>query len=53
MPWGGAQDVLPLFGGTMGSGEAILLAVCGVGLAALAAREWRAWHATRATLLPR
>ncbi|MBX5443411.1 MAG: hypothetical protein IRZ32_18030 [Solirubrobacteraceae bacterium] len=47
MPWGGAQDVLPRFGMPIGSGEAVLLAAVGVALAALVAREWRAWHAMR------
>ncbi len=53
VPWGGAQDVLPLFGDPMSSGEAILLALCGVALAALAAREWRAWHAARDAVVSR
>jgi hypothetical protein len=47
VPWGGLQKALPLFDTTMGRGEAIVLAVCGVVLAAVAAREWRAWHAAR------
>lgn len=47
VPWGGVQDVLPLFASPIDGGEAILLAIAGVALAALAAREWRAWHAAR------
>jgi hypothetical protein len=47
VPWGGAQDVLPLFGVSIGQGEAILLAICGVALGALALREWRAYRDPR------
>jgi hypothetical protein len=47
VPWGGAQDVLPRFGGALGSGEAAVLAIAGVALVALALRERRAWHVAR------
>jgi hypothetical protein len=53
VPWGGLEDVLPRFGAPVQQGEAILLAIVGVALAALAAREWRVWHATRDTALSR
>jgi hypothetical protein len=55
-PWGGAQDVLPRFGGEIGTGEAVLLAVVAVALAALVARERQRWLETRRRLpdgLPR
>ncbi|HEU4658896.1 MAG TPA: hypothetical protein VFR97_15310 [Capillimicrobium sp.] len=48
VPWGGAQDLLPRFGGPIGTYEAIVLAAAGVALVALAVRERRAWHAARA-----
>ncbi len=47
LPWGGVEDVLPRFDSSIGSGEAIVLAVVGVGLAALVARERHAWLAAR------
>ena len=50
VPWGGLEHVLPVFGATIERGEAILLAIVGVALAALAAREWRAWHGMRDTV---
>lgn len=53
VPWGSLQDVLPRFSDTIGQGEAIVLAVCGVALAGLAAREWRVWHAARGSVLTR
>jgi hypothetical protein len=53
VPWGGLQKILPVFGEPIERGEAILLAVVGVALAGLAAREWRAWHATRDTVISR
>lgn len=47
VPWGGVQDVLPRFGSTIGTGEAIVLAIVAVALAALVLRERRAWQETR------
>ena len=47
VPWGGVQDVLPRFGGTIGPGEAVVLAIVAVALAALVLRERRAWLQTR------
>jgi hypothetical protein len=53
VPWGGLERILPLFGEPVQRGEAILLALVGVALAALAAREWRLWHAARDAALSR
>ncbi|HEY8583179.1 MAG TPA: hypothetical protein VIL49_09520, partial [Capillimicrobium sp.] len=50
VPWGGAQDLLPRFGGAIGTYEAVVLAAVGVAAVALALRERRAWHAARAGL---
>jgi hypothetical protein len=47
VPWGGAQDALPLFGLPISGEQAILLAAVAVGLVALGTREYRAWHAAR------
>jgi hypothetical protein len=48
VPWGGAQGVLPLFGGALGPGESIVIAVVAVALAALVVREREAWSMVRA-----
>jgi hypothetical protein len=53
VPWGGVQRILPRFDATIGAWEAIVLAACGVALAVVAAREWRAWHAARGTVATR
>jgi hypothetical protein len=53
VPWGGLERILPVFGLPVQRGEAILLALVGVALAALAAREWRAWHVARDAALSR
>jgi hypothetical protein len=39
VPWGGIEDVLPRFGGALGAGEAVLIALVVVPLAGLVARE--------------
>jgi hypothetical protein len=39
VPWGGAQDLLPRFGGELGAGEAAVVALVIVGLGALVIRE--------------
>jgi len=53
VPWGGLEDLLPRFGDTISSAEAIVLAICGVALAVVAGREWRAWHAARGAVITR
>jgi hypothetical protein len=53
VPWGGLERILPVFGLPVQRGEAVLLALAGVALAALAAREWRAWHVARDAALSR
>jgi len=47
VPWGGVQDILPRFGGAIGPGEAVLLALVAVALGVLAVRERRAWLEAR------
>ncbi len=47
VPWGGAQDVLPVFSGTVGTGEAIAIAIVVAGLVALVVSEWRGWGSSR------